>query len=43
MKDPIDLNKISQRVKVDEYRDLEILTTDVELMVSNAKMFYNVS
>nr|CAB3264682.1 protein polybromo-1 [Phallusia mammillata] len=38
--DPVDLTKIGQRIRMDEYRDIEILTTDMQLMVSNAKKYY---
>ena len=41
--DPVDLNKIAQRIKLDEYRDIELLTTDIQLMTSNAKKYYDVS
>lgn len=37
---PIDLLKIQQKLKTDEYEDPEDLTTDVDLMVKNAKAFY---
>ncbi|XP_078487120.1 protein polybromo-1 isoform X1 [Ciona intestinalis] len=39
--DPVDLTKIGQRIRMDEYRDIEILTTDIQLMTSNAKKYYN--
>uniref|UniRef100_H2ZED6 Polybromo 1 n=1 Tax=Ciona savignyi TaxID=51511 RepID=H2ZED6_CIOSA len=39
--DPIDLGKIGQRIRMDEYRDIEILTTDIQLMISNAKKYYD--
>lgn len=39
---PIDLLKIQQKVKTDEYEDIEDMATDVELMVNNAKSFYKV-
>ncbi|CAK8698479.1 unnamed protein product [Clavelina lepadiformis] len=39
--DPVDLTKIGQRIRMEEYRDIEILTTDFQLMVSNAKKYYD--
>ncbi|XP_071450417.1 protein polybromo-1 isoform X3 [Hetaerina americana] len=40
---PIDLLKVQQKLKTDEYEDADQLTTDVELMVNNAKAFYKKS
>ncbi|CAH1167174.1 unnamed protein product [Phyllotreta striolata] len=37
---PIDLIKVQQKLKMDEYEDVEDLQADVELMVDNAKAFY---
>uniref|UniRef100_A0A1B6CN38 Protein polybromo-1 n=1 Tax=Clastoptera arizonana TaxID=38151 RepID=A0A1B6CN38_9HEMI len=37
---PIDLLKVQQKVKTDEYEDLDELQTDIELLVNNAKAFY---
>lgn len=37
---PIDLLKVQQKLKTDEYDDLEDLTADIELLVNNAKAFY---
>ncbi|XP_048738876.1 LOW QUALITY PROTEIN: protein polybromo-1-like [Ostrea edulis] len=40
---PIDLRKIQQKFKMEEYEDIDQLTTDVELLVSNAKLYYKKS
>ncbi|XP_054286185.1 protein polybromo-1-like isoform X2 [Macrosteles quadrilineatus] len=37
---PIDLLKIQQKLKTDEYEDVEELQNDVELLINNAKAFY---
>ncbi|XP_053671633.1 protein polybromo-1 [Anopheles nili] len=37
---PIDLLKVQQKLKTDSYEDVEDLTADIELIVSNAKAFY---
>lgn len=37
---PIDLLRVQQKLKTDSYEDLEDLTTDIELLVNNAKAFY---
>ena len=37
---PIDLLKVQQKLKTDEYDDVEDLRNDIELMVNNAKAFY---
>lgn len=37
---PIDLLRVQQKLKTDSYEDAEELTTDIELLVSNAKAFY---
>ncbi|XP_023290298.1 protein polybromo-1 isoform X3 [Orussus abietinus] len=37
---PIDLLKVQQKLKTDEYRDMDDLASDIQLMVNNAKAFY---
>ncbi|KAL6428034.1 hypothetical protein ACFW04_008427 [Cataglyphis niger] len=37
---PIDLLKVQQKLKTDEYRDMDDLAADIHLMVNNAKAFY---
>lgn len=37
---PIDLLKVQQKLKTDEYEDLDGLQSDIELIVSNTKAFY---
>ncbi|XP_014249170.1 protein polybromo-1 isoform X5 [Cimex lectularius] len=37
---PIDMLKVQQKLKTDEYDDIEEFTSDIELLVSNAKAFY---
>ncbi|CAH1119196.1 unnamed protein product [Phaedon cochleariae] len=37
---PIDLLKIQQKLKMDEYNDLDELQSDIELIVNNTKAFY---
>lgn len=41
--EPIDLTRITQRMRMDEYRDIESLTTDIDLIVNNTKKYYQVS
>lgn len=40
VQEPIDLTRITQRMRMDEYRDIESLTADFDLLVSNTKKFY---
>ncbi|XP_046358129.1 protein polybromo-1-like isoform X6 [Haliotis rufescens] len=37
---PIDLLKIGQKLKTEEYEDIDQLAADVELMINNAKAYY---
>ncbi|XP_072395863.1 protein polybromo-1 isoform X2 [Diabrotica undecimpunctata] len=37
---PIDLQKIHQKLKMDEYEDIDDLQSDIELMVNNTKSYY---
>lgn len=37
---PIDLLKVQQKLKMDEYIDVEDLQNDIELIVNNTKAFY---
>lgn len=40
---PIDLLKVQQKLKTDEYEDIDDLQCDIDLVVSNAKAFYKKS
>ncbi|XP_063225388.1 protein polybromo-1 isoform X25 [Bacillus rossius redtenbacheri] len=37
---PIDMLKVQQKLKTDEYEDIEDLATDIQLICNNAKAFY---
>ena len=39
---PMDMLRIQQKIKLEEYEDVEQMSVDVDLMVSNAKAFYKV-
>ncbi|XP_023319103.1 protein polybromo-1 isoform X2 [Trichogramma pretiosum] len=38
---PMDFLKVQQKLKTDEYKDMDELAVDIQLMVSNAKAFYS--
>lgn len=39
---PIDLSKIKQKLKSEEYEEVEQFNEDIELLVNNSKLFYKV-
>ncbi|CAF5189704.1 unnamed protein product, partial [Rotaria magnacalcarata] len=40
IKQPIDLIRIQQKIRTDEYRTLEQFIDDIQLLLNNAKIFY---
>ncbi|CAG9839830.1 unnamed protein product [Diabrotica balteata] len=40
VQNPIDLQKIHQKLKMDEYEDIDDLQSDIELLVNNTKSYY---
>lgn len=42
IKQPIDLIRIQQKIRTDEYQNLEQFIDDIELLLNNAKTFYRV-
>lgn len=43
IKQPIDLIRIQQKIRTDEYQNLEQFIDDIQLLLTNAKTFYRVS
>lgn len=42
IKQPIDLNKIQQKFKADEYQAFQQFEADIQLLFSNAKQYHQV-
>jgi hypothetical protein len=42
IKQPIDLIRIQQKIRTDEYQTLEQFTDDIQLLLTNAKNYYRV-
>ena len=42
VKQPIDLNKIQQKFKTDEYQMFQQFDSDIQLLISNAKLYHQV-
>ncbi len=42
IKQPIDLIRIQQKIRTDEYQTLEQFIDDIQLLLTNAKTFYRV-
>ena len=40
VENPIDIIKIQQKLKTDEYENMEDMKTDFELLVNNTKLYY---
>jgi len=43
VKQPIDLTKIQQKFKTDEYQMFQQFDSDIQLLISNAKLYYQVN